>query len=168
METGSVEEIVRSLNGAGARYLIAGGLAVVAHGYVRLTADLDIILDLDHPELRTWLAALGALGYRPRAPVPLEDFADAGKRRSWIAEKNMKVFSLFSPRHPATEIDIFAQPPLDFSSAYAKAARFEAGPGITATFLSREDLISLKRAAGRPKDLLDIERLEALGRPDGS
>ena len=61
METGSVEEIVSSLNGAGARYLIAGGLAVVAHGYVRLTADLDIILDLDHPELRTWLAALGAL-----------------------------------------------------------------------------------------------------------
>ena len=80
----------------------------------------------------------------------------------------MKVFSLFSPSHQATEIDIFAQAPLDFAAAYSRASRFEAGPGITAPFLSREDLLSLKRAAGRPKDLLDIERLEALKGPDGS
>jgi len=43
----SVEAIVDALNAAGVRYLIAGGLAVVAHGYVRFTADVDLILDLE-------------------------------------------------------------------------------------------------------------------------
>lgn len=47
MERRSVEAIVRALNDAGVRYLIAGGVAVVAHGYVRFTADLDVILDLE-------------------------------------------------------------------------------------------------------------------------
>ena len=33
----------------------------------------------------------------------------------------MTVFSLFSPSHPATEVDVFAQPPLDFDPAYGVA-----------------------------------------------
>ena len=40
MQKNSVVEVVRSLNDSGVRYLIAGGLAVVAHGYLRLTADV--------------------------------------------------------------------------------------------------------------------------------
>ena len=39
MERRSIEVIIRALNEAHVRYLIAGGLAVVAHGYVRFTAD---------------------------------------------------------------------------------------------------------------------------------
>ena len=58
MELRSVESIVKSLNAAGVRYLIAGGMAVVAHGYLRLTMDLDLILDLNEENLR---AAVGAL-----------------------------------------------------------------------------------------------------------
>ena len=42
----SVESIVRALNDAGVRYLIAGGLAVNAHGYLRFTKDIDVVIQL--------------------------------------------------------------------------------------------------------------------------
>ena len=44
MEVRSVEPIMRALNTAEVQYLIVGGLAVNAHGYVRLTRDVDIVL----------------------------------------------------------------------------------------------------------------------------
>ena len=46
MEVRSVEAVVRALNDAGAEYLIVGGLAVNAHGFVRLTRDVDLVLRL--------------------------------------------------------------------------------------------------------------------------
>jgi hypothetical protein len=109
MELRSVEEIVRTLNAAGVRYLIAGGMAVVAYGYVRLTMDLDLILDLDEDNLRAATKSLAALDYRPLAPVPLEEFTDAGIRAQWVREKQLRVFTLFSPVHGQTEIDLFVE-----------------------------------------------------------
>lgn len=162
MEKQSFETIVRALDEAGVRYLIVGGLAVVAHGYVRFTADLDFFLDLETGNLKNALAALSRLGYRPRAPVRIEQFADPLIRRGWIDEKGMKVFSLFSPEHAATEIDIFAAAPFDFETAYADAVRLEVCPGMTATFVDLDRLIALKKQAGRPQDLQDIEQLKAL------
>ena len=47
--------------------------------------------------------------------------------------------------------------------AYARAVRMEVGPGLSATFASYDDLLAMKRAAGRAQDLDDVERLEALG-----
>src|SRR5262245_30832295 len=111
MERRSVEAIVEALNRAGARYLIAGGLAVVAHGHVRFTADVDVVLDLERGNLERALAALAGLGYRPRAPVELIEFADAAKRTAWARDKGMTVFSLFSAEHPATEVDLFLDAP---------------------------------------------------------
>jgi hypothetical protein len=159
VERRSVEAIVRALNVADVRYLVAGGLAVVAHGYVRFTADVDLILDLEDKNVRRGLDALKALGYRPRAPVPIDQFADSSIRQNWIREKGMTVFSLNSPDHAATEVDIFAQEPLDFARAYGAASRMEIAPGLSATFVSLDDLIMLKRVAARPEDLTDITRL---------
>lgn len=135
---------------------------MVAHGYVRFTADLDLIVDLEEQNLRRALACFGGLGYRPRAPVPLDDFADSRKRKEWVETKEMKVFSLFSSNHPATEIDLFAEMPFDFEQAYAGAARLELARGLTATFVDLDRLISLKNKAGRPRDIQDIEELESL------
>ncbi len=77
MEKQSIETILAALNQENIRYLIVGGLAVVAHGYVRFTADLDLIVDLEEQNIRRALTCLGGLGYRPRAPVPLDDFTDS-------------------------------------------------------------------------------------------
>ncbi len=161
MQKHSVEEIVKALNDASVRYLIAGGLAVVAHGHLRFTADVDLILDLDEDNARRALSALSGLGYRPRAPVALEEFADPKARSQWIREEGLTVFSLCSPQHSATEIDLFVESPLDFDRAYHAALRLEVAAGVSATFLGFEDLIALKKKAGRPQDLADIERLQA-------
>jgi len=109
MERRSIETIVESLNRAGVRYLVAGGLAVVAHGLVRFTADLDLVLDPDPDATRRAIDTLSGLGYRPRAPVGFTDFADPEKRRTWFREKGLTVFSVFSDEHPATEIDLFVE-----------------------------------------------------------
>jgi hypothetical protein len=162
VEKSSVEAVVGALNEAGVRYLIVGGMAVVAHGYVRFTADLDLILDLRDDNLRRATAALAGQGYRPRAPVPLEDFADAQKRAQWVREKHLTVFSLDSPIHPRTEVDLFVEVPFDFDKAFAEASVMELAPGLSATFVSYEGLLTLKNQAGRPKDIQDIARLKAL------
>jgi predicted nucleotidyltransferase len=164
----SVEALIQALNAGGVRYLIVGGLAVVAHGYVRFTADVDVVLDLDGDNPRRALTALTGLGYRPRAPVALDEFADADRRDLWVREKGLTVFSLYSPEHLATEVDLFVQSPFDFTEAYGRAARIEVAPGVAATFVGLEDLIVLKQHAGRPQDALDVQQLNALrkDRPD--
>jgi hypothetical protein len=162
MEMRSIEAIVRALNDAGVRYLIAGGLAVIAHGYTRVTQDLDLILDLDEENARRAVSAFAGLGYRPTAPVALELFADPAIRAQWVREKGLTVFSLHSPAHPTVVVDLFVESPLDFASAYPAAPRMELLPNLPAAFVSYEDLLRLKRQAGRPKDLLDIDKLQAL------
>jgi hypothetical protein len=158
----SVQAIIEALNAAGVRYMIAGGLAVVAHGHVRFTADVDLILDLQVPNVVRAIESLRSIGYRPRAPVPFDDFADADKRNQWAREKNMTVFSLYSDAHAATEIDLFVESPLDFERAYPSAARIEVAPGVEAVFVAYRDLLLLKERAGRETDLDDIRRLKAL------
>ena len=76
MEVRSVEGIVKSLNGAGVKYLIVGGVAVVAHGYERLTKDLDLVIGLERENIIRGLRALMKIGYRMSIPVTPEDFAD--------------------------------------------------------------------------------------------
>lgn len=102
--------------------------------------------------------ALGTLGFRPRAPVTASQFADEETRRGWIRDKGLTVF--WSPSHPATEVDIFVEEPFPFDEAFARATHADLGAAqITVGF---EDLIALKRAAGRPKDEEDIRALLAL------
>lgn len=162
MEKRSIEAIIGALNAASVRYLVAGGLAVVAHGYVRFTADVDLVLDLDPQNVGHATTALAHLGYRPRAPVSLEEFAAPAKRAEWVRDKGLTVFSLFSAEHPATEVDLFVEVPFDFEEAYRAAVRMEVASGLSATFVSFADLIRLKQQAGRAQDLLDIEKLKMI------
>jgi hypothetical protein len=162
---GDLERILQALEQSGARYLIVGGVAVVLHGYPRFTADLDLVLALDSPNVLLALRSLHALGYKPRAPVPVEQFADEEIRKSWIEEKGLVVFSLWSSQFPVTQVDLFVQEPFPFEEAYARALRADLG-FATVTVASIADLIELKRRAGRAKDLEDIEALERLEKVD--
>jgi predicted nucleotidyltransferase len=169
MEKRSIESLFQSLNEHKVRYLVVGGLAVVAHGYVRFTADVDLVLALDEENILQAITALETLGYRPRAPVAFAEFADPAARQRWIDEKGLTVFSLFSPAHPTTEVDLFVESPLDFALAMGRAARRPVAAGVEAAFCGLEDLLELKRRAGRPRDLDDIRQLTAIrqGTSDG-
>lgn len=83
----SVEAIVKALNDASVKYLIVGGLAVVAHGYERLTADVDLVISLERENIIRGLRALQAAGWQMGVPVTVEDFADARLRESWRKKK---------------------------------------------------------------------------------
>lgn len=95
------------------RYVIVGGLATVLHGFARLTADIDLIIDLVPAEAQKAMRAFEALGVKPRAPVPLTAFADPVQRKSWVSDKGMKVLSLWDPARPMLEIDLFVEHPLE-------------------------------------------------------
>jgi hypothetical protein len=161
MKLADLEAILRALNDADVRYLIVGGLAVVAHGYVRYTADVDIVLDLERDNALRAMKALDAIAYRPLVPVDATDFADEEKRRVWIKEKNMLVFQMRNPDRESTRLDIFVKEPFAFTEEFAQA-KWEEVAGIRAPVLRYDELIRLKRSSGRPQDLIDIDQLELM------
>ncbi|WP_303902211.1 DUF6036 family nucleotidyltransferase [Thiohalomonas denitrificans] len=162
MELTSFETITRALNDSQVRYLVVGGLAVVAHGYVRFTADVDLVLALAPDNVVKAFKALEPLGYRPTVPVTAEQFADPGTRRLWIEEKGMTVLNLYSDRFRGTSVDLFVENPFDFEDEYARALSGELIPGLTVRFVSLETLITIKERVGRPQDLLDVEHLRMI------
>ena len=154
------------MHDAEVRYLIVGGLAVVAHGYVRYTRDVDIVLHLDRDNVLRAMAALEEIGYRPLAPVPSAAFADKRQRESWITEKHMLVFQMRKSDSGSTPLDIFVEEPFPFMDEYRQAF-WEELAGIRVPVLRYEELIRLKRAAGRANDLADIDQLELIrSKPD--
>lgn len=153
------EELFQDFHKAGIRYLIVGGVAVILHGFVRATADLDLMLAMDPENLKRFLELLKSKGYRPKAPVPMESFADPAARKAWIEEKGMKVFSLYHPKKCEELIDVFVEEQLPFADAYDR--RHVATVGTTPVDVMQiPDLIALKKKAGRPQDLQDITGLE--------
>lgn len=159
MKLASFEAIVRALNEAGVRYLVAGGLAVNAHGYLRFTKDADFVLQLMPDNVMRAFAALGMLGYKPLAPVTAEQFSNRATREGWIRDKNMQVLQLWSDCHRETSIDIFVQEPFPFEEEYANALVKPLYGSIEVRFVSIPTLIKMKEAAGREQDRIDIEHL---------
>ncbi len=162
MELSAFERIVHSLEQSKVRYLLAGGLAVVAHGYGRMTFDIDLVVQLDSDNIARAFAALATEGYRPRVPVTAEQFANKEIRESWIRDKGMVVLNMWSDQHQDTPIDIFVSEPFDFDNVYRNAPVEKLTNGTTFRFVDIPTLIEMKRAAGRERDLDDIRHLEML------
>ena len=156
MKLADVEAVARALGAHDVRYLVAGGIAVVAHGYGRLTMDLDLVIQLEPDNIQAAFEALRPLGYRPRQPVTGAQFADPAMRKNWIETKNMKVQS---DQYRETTIDVFVSEPFDFNTEYSRAAKFELVPGLTMPFVCLDTLIAMKEAVGRPGDLDDAWHL---------
>lgn len=163
--SGRVEWVLAPLERAGVRYLVVGGVAVVLHGYLRTTLDLDLVLQLERNNVERALSVLADLGFQPQAPVPLSAFAHPEIRETWLREKNMTVFSLWHPDHPGFAVDLFVQEPFDFDAVYRRALRIPLSD-IEVSVVSREDLMAMKRAAGRARDLDDIAALSELSEED--
>jgi len=150
-----------ALEKASVRYLIIGGVAIVLHGHLRSTADLDLLIGLEPSNVQAALESLARAGFQPVAPVEIADFADPAKRAVWQREKNMVVFSLWHPDDPLFKLDLLVDEPLDFDRAWKRRLRARL-PKLEVSVASLADLIALKKHAGRPQDLADLEALQRL------
>lgn len=144
-----------------------GGLATVLHGYARLTADVDLAVDLAPEEATKMIRTLVAKGFRPQVPVPPEAFADPDAREVWLRDKHMLAFSLVDQVNPMRVVDLLLKPDVPFEELLARSEEVVLN-STTVRIASIDDLIALKRHAGRPQDLADIEQLEAIRRRKGN
>jgi len=159
MKLSTLETIFHTLNDAGVRYLVAGGLAVNAHGYQRLTHDLDLVIQLTRENIRTAFEALASLGYQTSVPITAEQFAVVENREMWKAEKNMQVLCMVSNTHRETPLDIFISEPFDFDKEYEAALRGGIAKGLEVRFVTIPTLIAMKEVADRERDRDDIQHL---------
>ena len=140
---------------------MVGGLAVLLHGIDRLTADIDLVVDLAPEEASKAVETLLTMGFKTSAPVDARLFADEAVRTRWRNESAMLVLSFWDPRNRLPTVDLFADYPMDFEKLFAGSVLVPLS-GTAARVANIEHLIEIKRAAGRPKDIEDARRLTEL------
>jgi hypothetical protein len=153
--------LFNTLNSTGIRYVVTGGLAAVLHGVDRLTADVDLAIDLSADASAALVLLLTDAGYRPAAPVDPMEFAQEAIRNLWMRERGMKVFSLWDQQSRRPTVDLMLDNPIPFDELYGHSTLvyFRGTPIRVASI---PDLIRMKQYAGRPQDLSDIARLEEI------
>lgn len=151
----SASNLLGALLEGGVDFVVIGGLAAQAHGSPVITEDLDICFDLDRGNLERLAAVLEQLA-AVRRGLPEGVLAPLDAR----ALRGGDVFTL---RTMFGDLDLLARPDpgLDYVQLRSRATRFSFGE-MTVWIAVLEDVIAMKRAAGRPKDLLAIEHLGAL------
>lgn len=158
-------QVLAALEAARVRFLVVGGVAVVLHGVLRVTADLDLVIELQPDNLLSAIQALETLGFQPRLPVAATELANPTIRSAWVAERNLKVFSFWHPRNHRV-VDVFVEEPFHFDAAWSR--RVDVDLRTTVVHVAAvEDLIMMKQVAGRAKDLADIDALRSLEEDDG-
>lgn len=155
------ENIFRELDLRKIRYLVIGGIAVNIHGYARATGDLDIMVSFVNDNIKKFIELVKILGFNPKIPVKIEELGDPLKIERWKAEKHLKVFSVYNPKNELEHIDIMIENYIDFDKAYKRREIVEA-KDIEISVISIDDLIELKKMAGRKRDEIDIEALEKI------
>ena len=123
MKLASFDALVKALDDAHVRYLVAGGLAVNVHGLLRFTKDVDLVIQLAPDNIERAFTALGALGFRPNVPITASQLADRATREGWIREKGMQVLQFWSDGHPETPVDVFVAEPFEDKLIHVPALR---------------------------------------------
>ena len=149
-------ELFRALARHNVQYVTIGGIAVQAHGGQRLTQDLDVAIAASSENVARLAAALGDLDARILGPD--------GRRSSSVPAAALLASS--DQWHPITAhgaLDVITLPAHLGSFAEMRARAHEVTLGdLSIPIAHREDLLKMKRAAGRPQDLADVRLLETL------
>ena len=140
--------ITAALEAAGVAYAVCGGIAVTAYGAPRATQDIDIVIKRD--DLVAALQVIVPLGFRlPAGPMV---FGEGTPNERHVQRVN----KIEGSEHMVLDL-------LLAEAAYSQVlddrvtVQLPRGP---LSLVSRQTLLKMKRMAGRPKDLIDIERLE--------
>ena len=153
------EEVFHEFQREQIRYLVIGGIAVNLQGYMRLTVDLDVMVDLSENNLTKIVNSMERLEYAPRVPVKSSDFISEEKRNAWIREKGAIAFTFVHIRRASKQVDFLLANPMDFEDAY-KRKEIKTVSGVQIPIASVDDIIALKVASARPRDKEDIEYLK--------
>jgi hypothetical protein len=151
------EAIPAALAEHGVEFVVIGGLAAVAHGSRRMTRDIDVVVSPDDGNLTRLEAALSALG-------AVQLIEDSGERDIEPADIAMIALgTTLHTRSAAGRLDIVGAPAgaAPYPQLKRRAIRSRVG-GVELQIAGLDDLIAMKRAAGRPLDLQDIADLTAL------
>jgi hypothetical protein len=141
------KELLSVFNARRVKYLVVGGYAVSFYAQPRTTKDLDLFIKPDPGNANAVYAALADFG-APLADIDKKDLTDPSK------------FIRFG--QPPIAIDILPGiDGVDFDDAWARRVESVVDPtsGLTAFFISKADLIASKLAAGRMRDLADVEEI---------
>lgn len=159
MRATSGKAVFGALKGFEVRFLVAGGLAVNVHGLMRVTLDIDLVVQLETANIARLFSALASLGYQPSVPVSADEFGDVATRERWVHEKNMQVLRFYSDEHRETPVDVFASEPFPFDEEYDRAVIRELAGLGGVHVVSLPTLMRMKQDAGRPQDLADLDNL---------
>lgn len=134
---------------AQAEFLLVGGWAVVLYGHVRATDDLDIFVRASPDNSARVYGALEAFGAPLRAhQVEVSHFTEEGNAyRFGIAPLKIEVLTQISG--------------VSFDEALEGSQTLTLD-GYSVPYIGKAALIANKKAAGRNKDLADVEELEQL------
>lgn len=147
--------LLETLARGGVRFILVGGAAATAHGSARLTADLDVVYARDVENVRRLVASLAPFEPYLRGAPPGLPFRWA--EETLLAGVNFTLTTSLGP--------------IDLLGEITGGGRYEdllQGSVLLSVFgfecrcLSLEQLIRVKRAAGRPRDLETVAELEAI------
>jgi hypothetical protein len=149
------ESILRALAEHAVDYVIIGGLAVQTHGHVRTTVDIDVLPRPDPSNLARLADALNAL----EATILNPGNANVQIEATMLPRATLWQFAT---RHGAIDVvhDAPGAPPFD--ELRERALEIRLGD-LRLSVAGRDDLISMKRASGRPVDLEDLAALTDSG-----
>jgi len=149
--------LIARLVGAGVDFVVIGGVAVVVQASPRFTNDLDICYARDPENLARLGAALTALDAKLRGID--EDLPFVPDARTL---RRTQILTLLTSEGP---LDLLVDPAGSpgYAALRRRADRIDLD-GSSVAIASLEDLIGMKRAAGRPQDLIDVESLEVARR----
>lgn len=144
-----VAELLADLRGAfsalGARWYLFGAQAAIVHGAARLTADVDVTVDLAARSSAELVSALAATGFEARVPDT------AG-----VVETTRVLPLVHGPTRIPVDV-VLAGPGLE-DLFFARVEEHAIG-GVPVPVASAEDVLTMKVLAARPKDLDDAEAI---------
>ena len=149
------DAILQSLLDHEVAFILIGGLAAQVHGSTSLTGDVDVCHATDRENLDRIAAALEVMAaIRRGLPEGIHPPLDA---------RALRAGDVFTLTTRFGDLDLLAHPDpgLDYAALAASAVEAEI-LGVTVRAASLDDLIAMKRAAGRPKDRVELEILGAL------
>jgi predicted nucleotidyltransferase len=140
-----IEGLLKSLNAHSVRYVVIGATAFPVYGYARATLDIDLFIEPTVENASRAREALVAFGY---------DMSDVTVDEMLAKKILIRQYLLETDLHPFVK-------GVSFDEVWARRVEDRIGETVT-SFAGLDDLIRMKEAAGRPKDLEDLRVLRKL------